>query len=100
MRYGFTVITAFAGTLCAAVVHAQADYPAKPIRIVIGTAAGGGSDLMGRLVGQQLLKAWNATVVPQFGQKKLSMNRPESARWRYVRFSPTMLTADSGKNAE
>jgi tripartite-type tricarboxylate transporter receptor subunit TctC len=30
---------------------------------VIGTAAGGGSDLMARLVGQQLLKAMNAIVV-------------------------------------
>ena len=43
--------------------RAQTDYPAKPIRIVIGTAAGGGSDLMARLVGQRLTQAWNAIVV-------------------------------------
>lgn len=49
--------------LCAAGAHAQADYPAKPIRIVIGTAAGGGSDLMARLVGQRLTQVWNAIIV-------------------------------------
>jgi tripartite-type tricarboxylate transporter receptor subunit TctC len=63
MRNAITVMTACAGALCAAFAHAQADYPSIPVRIVIGTAAGGGSDLMARLVGQQLLKAWNATVV-------------------------------------
>src|SRR3954465_4965139 len=56
------VVTLALSLLCAADAYAQADYPAKPIRIMIGTAAGGGSDLMARLVGQQLLKAWNATA--------------------------------------
>src|SRR3954462_1147704 len=50
-------------SLCAASAHAQSDYPSKPIRIVIGTPAGGGSDLMARLVGQRLTQAWNAVVV-------------------------------------
>ncbi len=60
------VFVAFILSLCliyAAAVHAQTDYPAKPVRIVIGTAAGGGSDLMARLVGQRLTQAWNAIVV-------------------------------------
>lgn len=52
-----------ASALHAAGALAQTDYPAKPIRIVIGTPAGGGSDLMARLVGQRLTQAWNATVV-------------------------------------
>ena len=38
-------------------------YPAKPIRILIGTPAGGGSDLMARLVGQQLTSAWGQQVI-------------------------------------
>jgi tripartite-type tricarboxylate transporter receptor subunit TctC len=38
-------------------------YPAKPIRIVIGTQAGGGSDVMARLVGQQLTQAWGQQVI-------------------------------------
>jgi len=58
-----TIIAALAFALCAATANAQPDYPAKPIRIVIGTAAGGGSDLMARLVGQRFTLAWNAAIV-------------------------------------
>jgi tripartite-type tricarboxylate transporter receptor subunit TctC len=58
-----TIALLCASALSGGSVHSQTDYPAKPIRIVIGTAAGGGSDLMARLVGQQLPKAWNATIV-------------------------------------
>jgi tripartite-type tricarboxylate transporter receptor subunit TctC len=57
------VAAALACAFRAAGAHAQADYPSKPIRIVIGTPAGGGSDLMARLVGQRLTQAWNAAVV-------------------------------------
>ena len=63
MRNCITFIAAFSCALCTSSAHAQGDYPAKPIRIVIGTPAGGGSDLMARLVGQRLTQAWNAVVV-------------------------------------
>src|SRR6187397_746381 len=58
-----TTTAALPFALCTALAQAQADYPAKPIRIVIGTPAGGGSDLMARLVGQRLTQAWNAVIV-------------------------------------
>ena len=63
MRYWLPAMAAFSSVLCAAAAHAQADYPSKPIRIVIGTPAGGGSDLMARLAGQRLTQAWNAAIV-------------------------------------
>ena len=63
MHNTIAVIPILAGALHAAGALAQTDYPAKPIRIVIGTPAGGGSDLMARLVGQRLTQAWNATDV-------------------------------------
>jgi tripartite-type tricarboxylate transporter receptor subunit TctC len=63
MHYWIPVAAVFSSVLCTAGAHAQADYPSKPIRIVIGTPAGGGSDLMARLVGQRLTQAWNAIVV-------------------------------------
>ena len=43
-------------TLCTlAVTHAAADtYPSKPVRIVVGFAAGSVSDLTARVIGQKL----------------------------------------------
>jgi tripartite-type tricarboxylate transporter receptor subunit TctC len=38
-------------------------YPARPIRLVVSFAAGGGVDLVARLVGQKLSEAWNQQVV-------------------------------------
>ena len=54
-----------AALLNAAAAFAQAptDYPVKPLRIVIGTPVGGGSELMGRYVGQPLTAAWGQPVV-------------------------------------
>ena len=43
-------------------VHAQ-PYPNKPIRIVVGLAAGGGSDLVARLVGQKLSERLGQPVI-------------------------------------
>ena len=38
-------------------------YPDKPVRIVIGFAAGGTTDLVGRIVAQRLSEAWSQPVV-------------------------------------
>ena len=46
-------------------------YPAKPVRWVIATAAGGGSDAMARMIGQQMAS--------QMGQSVLIENRPGGA---------------------
>ena len=38
-------------------------YPAKPIRLIVPFAAGGGSDTVARLLGAELSKAWGQQVI-------------------------------------
>ena len=49
-------------SLLAALAHAQ-DYPAKPIRIVVGFTAGTATDTMARIIGMKLNESWKVPVV-------------------------------------
>ncbi|MBI4189489.1 MAG: tripartite tricarboxylate transporter substrate binding protein [Betaproteobacteria bacterium] len=44
------------------VVSAQ-DYPSKPIRLIVPAPAGGGTDILARVLGEGLAKQWGQTVV-------------------------------------
>ena len=46
-------------------------YPSKPLRMVIPYPAGGGTDIIGRIIAQQLSQAWGQPVVVE--------NRPGSS---------------------
>ncbi|HXF67081.1 MAG TPA: tripartite tricarboxylate transporter substrate binding protein [Burkholderiales bacterium] len=55
---------ASAAAWSAGAAHAQAQaYPAKPIRMVIALAPGGGVDTTGRFIAQKLNQAWGQPVV-------------------------------------
>jgi tripartite-type tricarboxylate transporter receptor subunit TctC len=75
--------------------NAQQNYPNKPIRLIGPFAAGGGSDFVGRLIGQKLTEQMGQTVVVD--------NRPGAASLVgtqiVARAAPdgyTLLLADSG----
>jgi tripartite-type tricarboxylate transporter receptor subunit TctC len=48
--------------------RADSDYPTRPVRLVVGYAPGGVSDILGRLIGQKLSE--------RFGQPFVIENRP------------------------
>ncbi len=60
---GIAILT---GAIATATAHAQErppGYPAKPIRVIIGIAPGGGLDAMARLGAQKLTERWGQTVI-------------------------------------
>lgn len=52
-------------SLIAATAHAQgvANYPARPIRMIVPSAPGSGPDIMARSIGQKMTDAWGQQVV-------------------------------------
>lgn len=55
-------IAASASTLAAPMIQAQT-LPTGPVRIIVGFAPGGGTDILARVIGQKLSTMWNTTVV-------------------------------------
>jgi tripartite-type tricarboxylate transporter receptor subunit TctC len=44
-------------------VQAQADYPNKPIRMIVGFPAGGSTDIVGRIVAQKLGERLGQSII-------------------------------------
>jgi tripartite-type tricarboxylate transporter receptor subunit TctC len=56
--------TAFAVAIALTTCAASAQqYPTKPVRIVVGLSAGGGTDVLTRLIAQRLTDTWGQNVV-------------------------------------
>ena len=67
MRFGdfgrWPVLTALLFGAAIAPAHAQSDFPSRPIRLVVGFAAGGGNDIFARLVADKASQLLNQTVI-------------------------------------
>jgi tripartite-type tricarboxylate transporter receptor subunit TctC len=61
-RHHALILAIAYGAYCAAAISADG-YPAKPVRLVVPFAPGGGSDVVGRLIGQKLSDSLGQTVV-------------------------------------
>jgi len=77
-------LAAAALLLSTSMLHAQhhdggADYPQKPIRIVVPFAAGGATDVLARILGQK--------VSPRLGQAVIVENKPGAASNLGARFA-------------
>ncbi|WP_427912698.1 Bug family tripartite tricarboxylate transporter substrate binding protein [Ramlibacter sp. MMS24-I3-19] len=58
-----TFTAGVAATLAAPLVRAQGGIPAGPIRIIVGFAPGGGTDILARVIGQKLGDLWKTSVI-------------------------------------
>ena len=56
---GITLMLAAVG----AVAQSAANYPVKPLRLIVGYTPGGNADTLARAVGQKLTQAWGQPVV-------------------------------------
>jgi tripartite-type tricarboxylate transporter receptor subunit TctC len=57
------LVTAVAGFFCSAALAQQAPWPNRPIKMIIPFGAGGGTDVIGRLLAQKLTESLGQTVV-------------------------------------
>ena len=57
------LVAPFAAVGLTAPARAQSDYPNRPVRVIVGFAAGGGNDIFARLVGAKLSEILGQPVV-------------------------------------
>ena len=63
-RSFISTLTAFAAAACMRpALSAPGELPSGPIRIIVGFPAGGGTDILARIVANQLNKLWGVPVV-------------------------------------
>ena len=77
--HGISALAAIAVLLAGSVTAFAQQYPSKPIRIVVGFAAGGPSDIGARTIGQKLTEKWGQQVIidirPGAGGRTRAVNR-------------------------
>src|SRR5262249_62248419 len=78
-RHVLHLVTAAAGAAALPVLARAAwaqTYPARPVRIIVGLAAGGGTDIVARLIGQWLAERLRQPLAPANPARAHSHNAP------------------------
>lgn len=57
------IVSAWCAALAALAAETAASYPARPVRMIVPFATGGGSDIVGRIMAQGLNEHWRQSVV-------------------------------------
>jgi tripartite-type tricarboxylate transporter receptor subunit TctC len=57
-----TFVTATAASIASPMLFAQS-LPTQPVRIIVGFAPGGGTDILARVIAQKLAPMWNTSIV-------------------------------------
>ena len=57
------LLIAFCATLLSATSAIAQTYPAKPVKLLVGFPAGGGLDVLARIVGQRVGEQWGQPVI-------------------------------------
>jgi tripartite-type tricarboxylate transporter receptor subunit TctC len=57
------MLASIGGAFAIAAAHAQQDYPTKPIRMIVGVAPGGATDILARAVGARLSETFKQQVI-------------------------------------
>src|SRR5438034_11561432 len=98
LKVGLAVLAAMGVQAAGAQGDSATNFPNRPIRMVVGFAAGGGNDLFARLVGQKLSE--------NIGQPVVIENKPGAGgriAVEYVKSQPpagyTVMAAASGPEA-
>ena len=61
-RFVFAMAALAGASGASAQTAPEADYPSKPIRLIVSASAGGGNDMIARIVAERLQATWKQTV--------------------------------------
>ena len=94
-----------AALMAGGTVHAQANFPDKPVRMIVPAPTGSGPDALGRLLGKRLGEMWGQNVVVenvvgaggQIGHERGARSAPDGYTMTMGLIGPMSVTVNFGE---